>query len=40
MKNLDFVLLLDCYGSLLTERGRSFICSNPDCHYSEKKEES
>lgn len=25
MKNLDFVLLLDCYGSLLTERQRTLL---------------
>lgn len=25
MKNLDFVLLLDCYGSLLTERQRELL---------------
>ena len=25
LKNLDFVLLLDCYGSLLTERQRSLL---------------
>lgn len=25
MKNLDFVLLLDCYGSLLTERQRALL---------------
>ena len=25
MKNLDYVLLLDCYGSLLTERQRSLL---------------
>ena len=24
-------------GSLLTERGKSYICSNPDCGYSERK---
>ncbi len=27
-------------GSLLTERGKNYICSNPECHYSEKKQES